>query len=127
MALKIAVMCVAAAVVCVAIRVNRPEIALATALAAGLIACALSISEIRTVIDDIKRMMNRANLENSDLSLILRASGLALIGEYASQLCRDAGEGALSQRVEFAVRVSLLVMVSPLAMEVMTEIVDLMG
>jgi len=47
-------------------------------------------------------------------ALILRAAGVSLIAEFASQLCEDAGEKALAGRIELAVRVTLFAMAAPL-------------
>lgn len=125
MALRVAALCVAAAVVCSSIRAIRPEIALAVALAAGVTACVLSMDEIGTLVGGLRDMMKSAELQGNDVFLILRAGGLTLIGEYASQLCRDAGEGALSQRVEFSTRVTLLALSIPLVTEVLNVIGEL--
>lgn len=119
MAIKIAALCVAAAVICVAIRVNRPEIAMATGLAAGLVACLMATDELGAIVSLVRDMASGAGLGDADSALLLRACGLALIGEYASALCRDAGESALSQRVEFAMRISLLALAAPLASRVL--------
>ena len=125
MALRVAALCVAAAVICSSIRVIRPEIALATAFAAGITACVLSMDEIEALLGGLRDMMKNAELGESDVSLILRAGGLTLIGEYASQLCRDAGEGALSQRVEFSTRVTLLALSIPLVTEVLNVVCEM--
>ncbi len=125
MALKIAAICVSAAIVCLAIRVNRPEIALAAALAAGTIACLLAVGELGATVELLKTMLNSSGMGEADSYLILRACGLSLIGEYAAQLCRDAGEGALAQRVEMGMRVSLLALCAPLAKDVLKMITEL--
>ena len=127
MAIRVSLICAAAALVCVAIRVNRPDVAAAVALAAGLSVCVLSLTELGDVVKTLKRLTEDARVSNGDLEVVLRACGIALVGEYASQLCRDAGEGALAQRVEFGVRVSVLALVSPVAVEVMETVSLLAG
>lgn len=126
-AIRIALICAAAALICVAIRVNRPDVAAATALAAGLAVCVMSLAELGDVVKTLKRLTEDARIADDDLEIVLRACGIALVGEYASQLCRDAGEGALAQRVEFGVRVSVLALVSPVALEVMETVSRLAG
>ncbi len=125
MALRIAILCVSAAVICVFIRVNRPEIAMVIGLCAGLTACLLAIGELEPVIRVIRTALGSAGLEDGERSLILRACGLTLIGEYASQLCRDAGEGALAQRIDFGMRISLLALAAPAASELIILVTEL--
>lgn len=122
MALRVAALCVAAAIVCSSVRAIRPEITLTVALAAGATACVLSMDEIETLVGGLRDLLKSASLRQSDISLILRTGGLTLVGEYAAQLCRDAGEGALSQRVEFSTRITLLALSLPLVTEVLGAI-----
>ncbi len=125
-AVKIAALLVAAAVLCVAIRVNRPELAMAVGLLAGLTACLLSMDELAGAVRILKEWLTKAGADDGDTALLLRLCGLSLIGEYAAQLCRDAGEGALAQRVEFGTRVSLTALLTPLAAEVLSAAVALL-
>lgn len=127
MALKIAVLCACAAIVISAIRVTRPEIALACAVAAGAAACILSAEELGRIVSLVRSVFKESSVRSEDLATLLKASGIALTGEYASQLCRDAGEGSLSQRVDFAVRISLLALAAPMALEVLQLILELQG
>lgn len=125
MAVKIAVLCVAAAVMCLFLRSFRPEIALTVALAAGVIACMLSLDELREIVSRIKTAFQSAEVEEEDVIMIVKAMGIAIAGEYGAQLCRDAGEGALAQRVDMAVRISLMALAVPLIMRVLDVIMEL--
>ncbi len=125
MAVKIAVLCVAAAVMCLFLRSFRPEIALTVALAAGVIACMLSLDELREIVRCIKIAFQSAQVEEEDVIMIIKAMGIAIAGEYGAQLCRDAGEGALAQRVDMAVRISLMALAVPLIMRVLDVIMEL--
>ena len=57
-------------------------------------------------------------------ALILRATGISLIAEFAVHICEDAGEKALASRVELAVRVTLFAMAAPLLTEVVTIVTE---
>ena len=59
-AVKIAALVVAAAVLCVAIRVNRPELAMAVGLIAGLTACLLSMDELAGAVRVLKEWLAKA-------------------------------------------------------------------
>lgn len=83
------------------------------ALAAGVCACVLSIDELGQIVNTIKTVFGQASLRSEDTQIILKAAGISIAGEYGAQLCRDAGEGALAQRVDMAIRISLLALASP--------------
>ena len=46
--------------------------------------------------------------------LLLRTVGIALIAEFAAQLCRDSGESAMAGRISLAARVSILASALPM-------------
>lgn len=125
MAFKISVMCVACALLCLNIRSVRPEIALAVSLAAGALALCLMLDEIGGVVKAIRELMSDSMIKDDDAVLIIKAAGIAVAGEYASGLCRDAGENALSQRVDMAVKVSLAALSAPLALRVIRTLSEI--
>ncbi|MBQ6716485.1 MAG: hypothetical protein IJN21_08220 [Clostridia bacterium] len=125
MALKIAVLCVAAACLCLFLRAGRPEMSLMVALAAGVCACILSLDELARIVGAIKTVFHNASLPSEDMSIILKAAGISIVGEYGAQLCRDAGEGALAQRVDMAIRISLLALASPLLLRAISVFSEL--
>lgn len=117
MILKVTALCVAAAMICAALRPVRPEMATAVALAGGVAALMLAVSEAegaRTWIDDFRRLMG----DNRDVSgVVLKGAGIAIVSEMGAQLCSDAGESALAGRITLAGRVATLGLCAPLARE----------
>ena len=117
MILKIAALCVAVAMVCSALRLQRPEIATALSLAAGLAALALLYGELSQATRwvDAFRQLTRSD---EDLSAaVLKAAGIAIVAELGGQLCADAGETALAGRVALASRVAMLGLCAPMLAE----------
>ncbi len=113
-AMRAAVLCVAGALVCALMRQQKPEMRTAAAIAVGLAALFLSLDGLGAGVDMLRRLSGEAGLEGESPLLLIRATGVALIAEFASQLCRDAGESALAGRVELAGRAALMGMTAPL-------------
>ena len=117
MILKIAALCVAVAMICSALRLQRPEMATALSLAAGLAALALLYGELSQATRwvDAFRQLTRSD---EDLSAaVLKAAGIAIVAELGGQLCADAGETALAGRVVLASRVAMLGLCAPMLAE----------
>ncbi len=114
MILKVAALCVAVAMICSAIRLQRPEMATALSLAAGLAVLTLLYGEIRQAgswLDVFRALMG----SDGDLTAaILKGAGIAVVAELGGQLCADAGETALAGRVALAARVALLGLCGPM-------------
>lgn len=113
-AIKVAGLCVAAALMCVTIKTTRPEIALVLSIAAGTVAILWSLDYVRATVDELAILASGAGLESGAFSVMLRAVGIAVITEFASGVCRDAGESALCARIEFCGRAALLAMCAPI-------------
>ena len=60
------------------------------------------------------------------LQTILKIIGIAYIAEFGSQVCRDAGEGAVANKIEFAAKVLIMVMAVPIIALVLDTIVRLL-
>ena len=114
MMLKVAALCVAVAMICSALRLQRPEMATALSLAAGLSVLTLLYGEIRQAgswLDVFRALMG----SDGDLTAtILKGAGIAVVAELGGQLCADAGETALAGRVALAARVAMLGLCGPM-------------
>ncbi|MDL2206586.1 stage III sporulation AC/AD family protein [Eubacteriales bacterium OttesenSCG-928-N13] len=121
---RIVLLCVAAAMIAMALRTQRPEMAAMVAMAAGLVALMMSLGAVSSVVGAFSQLSERAGLSGESVSLMLRACGISLLCEFASGLCQDAGEGALAQRIEFGGRVALLAMSVPLLVSLSERVIE---
>lgn len=122
MVLKITALCIAVAMICAALRLQRPELATAVSLAGGLAALAMAWSDIAGAGDwlaDFRRLLG----EDSDVAVvILKGAGIAVVAELGTQLCADAGERALAGRIALASRLAMLGLCAPMLSRIMTLI-----
>ncbi|MBQ8109735.1 MAG: hypothetical protein IJ124_06240 [Clostridia bacterium] len=117
MIVKVTALCVAAAMICSALRIQRPEMATALSLAAGLAVLAMigaRLSEARRWAEAFERLAGSAGGLSS---VILKGAGIAVISQLGAQLCVDAGESALAGRITLAARIAMLGLCAPLLAE----------
>lgn len=55
-----------------------------------------------------------ANVRVAYIDVVLRIIGIAYLTEFAAQVSRDAGEGALGQKVELGGKALILVLAVPI-------------
>lgn len=118
--------CVAGALICALLRVQKPEFRAAVAIGAGLCALMLSMDGIKNGVNMLRSLCTQAGMDTEAVGVMLRAIGIALIVEFGAQLCRDADESALAGRVELAGRVALLGMSVPLLGTLTREILEIL-
>lgn len=116
---------IVAAVLAVTIRQNKPEIAMGLSIVTGIIIFLVVIGKIGSVIDVLKELSNRANLSTVYLATILKIISIAYIADFGSQICRDAGEGALAVKIEFAAKILVLILAVPIVVAVLQALLKL--
>ncbi|MDQ0213833.1 stage III sporulation protein AD [Oikeobacillus pervagus] len=62
----------------------------------------------------IKGIAENANVNMMYVETILKIIGIAYIAEFASQITKDAGQGALAAKVELAGKILILAMAIPI-------------
>jgi stage III sporulation protein AD len=118
--MQVVAMAVIGTILVLVIRQEKPELAFQVSMVAGLIIFVLVVWKVVEVLNVLERLAVRADLNMVFLGTLLRIIGIAYIAEFGTQICRDAGEGALASKVELAGKVMILV----LAVPIITTILD---
>lgn len=122
---RILLMCVSAALVCVSLRAAHPQIAAAIALGCGVAAMLLSLEDIGEIAGGISELEGYARVGGISQLRMLKTCGIAMLAEFASDICRDANEIALAKRIDGAVKLGIVASALPLALDLMKEIAGL--
>ncbi len=107
------------------IKQQKPEIAIQLSLALATIIFFIVLGKINVVLNLFRDMAAKANISSMYLNTILKIIGIAYITEFGAQVCRDAGEGAVASKIEFAGKVLVMVMAIPIIALVLDTIVRL--
>ena len=107
------------------IKQQRPEIAVQLSLALATIIFLMVLSKINVVLNLFRDMAAKANISSMYHNTILKIIGIAYVTEFGAQVCRDAGEGAVAGKIEFAGKVLVMVMAIPIIALVLDTIVRL--
>lgn len=107
------------------IKQQRPEMAVQLSLALATIIFLMVLGKIQVVLTLFQDLAQKANISQMYLTTILKIIGIAYITEFGAQVCRDAGEGAVAGKIEFAGKVMVMVMAIPIIALVLDTIVRL--
>ena len=124
--LRIVGLCITAALICTSLRSAHPQIASAVALAAGVAALMLSVQDIRAFSDALQQLDQYIRLGGAEGMYLLKMCALAMVAEFASDICRDAGEAALARRIDTGVKLGIAASAVPAAAEIMASIAGLL-
>lgn len=114
-----------ATVLVVVVKSQRPELGVLLSVAAGVIIFLLVLGQIASIMDIIKELATKAGINMVYMGTILKIIGIAYIAEFGAQICRDAGEGAVAAKIEFAAKVLIMVLAVPIVVAVLTTLLKL--
>ena len=126
-ALRILALCVSAALICASLRTAHPQIASAVALAAGVAALMLSTEDLGRFAGAVRQLEDYARQGRSHQIYLIKICGVSMIAEFASDICRDAGEAALARRIDAGVKIGVAAAALPVAAEIMERIAGLLS
>ena len=66
------------------------------------------------IIDFYNKFSSSSNLDNNYTKIILKVTGVALISQFASDICKDSGENALAVKIEFAGKTIIMSLAIPI-------------
>ena len=110
---------IVAAVLAILLKQHRPEYALLVSLAAGVFILVLVSTSIVPVIEQIISMLSASNMPGEYAGILMKVLGICFITQLACDTCKDAGETAISAKVEIAGRVAVLLVSLPLFQQVL--------
>ncbi|MDO9536283.1 MAG: stage III sporulation protein AD [Bacillota bacterium] len=115
---------VIATVFIIFIRQNRPDIAQLLSIGVGVIIVVYVLGYLKMIVDVITDLALEAEINTIFLRTLLRVIGVAYLAEFGAQVCRDAGEGSIAGKIEFAGKLIILVMAIPVLLAVLESIIS---
>lgn len=114
-----------ATILSVLIKNEKPEISMYISLVAGIIIFLFIVTRLQSVIEILSQLANKINIDSIYLSIILKIVGIAYIAEFGAQVCKDAGEGVMASKIEFAGKILIMVMAIPILVSLMDLIINM--
>ena len=109
----------------VVIKQYRPEFAVQLSLLVGIIIFILVLGKISVIVNVLKKLATKANLDLVYFQTILKIIGIAYIAEFGAQICRDAGEGVIATKIEFAAKLLIMILGIPIMLAILESVMQL--
>ncbi|MEW6545635.1 MAG: stage III sporulation protein AD [Bacillota bacterium] len=101
-------------VILVVLRQQRPDMAVLLSVAAAAAILFFLVDRIWQAVGLLQDLAARAGVRDTYVQILLRVMGIAYLAELGSQVCRDAGEGAMATKVEMAGKIIILILAIPI-------------
>ena len=103
-----------ALVIILILRQYKPEFAIYASLMAGIAILFISLGQLTGVIDLLKDISSRANINSQFLSVLLKITGIAFLIEFAVSISNDCGETAIANKIDLGGKVLIIVISIPI-------------
>ena len=90
------------------------EYSLITAVAGGTLILLQLLLHAVPIITQIETWMEKADLHQGEIIILLRSIGICILTQFASDSCKDAGESALASKIELAGKISVVLIALPI-------------
>ena len=114
------------ALLCVILKEYRPVYAACVGMITGAILFFYILSEISYVIDVIRLIAGRLSFSTESLNIIIRIIGIAYLARFGSDICRDAGQNTIAQKIELAGKVTIVSLSIPLLSSVLNLLIGIL-
>lgn len=124
--IKVIAVGIIAIIIVIIIKQYKPEFAIYVSLITGAIILYLIFGELQGIINLLQNISNKAGVSSQFLSLLLKITGVAFLTEFAINICKDAGEGAIASKIEIGSKVIIVSMSIPIISSLLDVILKLL-
>ena len=112
-------------IIIIIIKQYKPEFAIYVSIISGIIIIYMIFNKLEGIINLLKMISNKSGINNNFLDLLIKITGIAFLAEFAINLCKDSGEGAIASKIEMGTKVIIVSMSIPIIsslLEVITKL-----
>lgn len=119
---KVAIIGVIAVFLAIPLRKDKAEIGMMLIMASCLLILTLSTDKLHDIVDAIHKIEGYMGKGAMYIGILLKMIGITYIAEFASNLCNDAGYGAVANQIEFYGKLMILAVSIPILMTLIETI-----
>ena len=111
-------------IITIILKEYRKEYAILSIVVGGSIILFLSLDILKNIIGFIEELSKNSYYKNF-ISLLLKITGISILTEYAISICKDSGETAIANKIDFGgklIVISLSIPVISTALESLTSL-----
>ena len=121
--LKIVGFGILASLMVVILKENSKEVAIILIIASSLILLLSTVNYLKPIVSMIENIVSNSSIESSYILVILKITGIAYLIEFGKDICIDAGQNSIANKMEIAGKIIIVSLSVPVITSVF-EIVE---
>lgn len=94
-------------IITIILKEYRKEYAIFAVLIGGALIILFSMDIIIQIVDFINELNSKSDYNNF-ISLLLKITGISILTEYAVSICKDTGENAIANKIDFGGKIIII-------------------
>lgn len=107
--IKVAVFGIVASLIAMKIKTIRPEIAVVIAVISSILLTMYGLKQMEEILTVFEMIRSYSKIPQSYFQVLLKLIGISFICEFASNICKDAGQASIAKQLEFAGKLAILI------------------
>lgn len=108
------------------IRRENGVLAIQISAVVGILIFLFMLSKITAILQLLQQLALKANIDYVYINTVFKILGIAYLTSFCAEICKDANEGTIAVKVEFAGKILILVLAIPILMAVLQSILKIM-
>ena len=111
----------------VLLRKYSQEFAIPLSVVSSVMIMLICVFLINSLFDSIQEVLDDSNIDASNFKLILKALGICYITQLGKDICVDAGESAIGEKVDVFGKILISTMSIPLILQVIDVVKEVLS
>lgn len=114
------------AVTALVLKEYKPLFAVCIGMLTAMVISASLLRYISYVFDAVHMIAARLSVNDSYITVLIRIIGIAYLSRFGSEICRDAGQNVIAQKIELAGKIMIVVTSMPILTAVLNLLVGIL-
>lgn len=115
-----------ALIIIIILKQYKPEFAVYVSIIAGIFILLVSLSQISGIVNLLKELSTKANINSKFLGIIIKITGIAILTEFAVSICQDSGESSIANKIDIGGKVVIITISLPIISSLLETILKVL-
>ena len=115
-----------AVIISIVLKENKPEFAIFVSIIVGIIVIVSLTPNINEIINYIKDLANKTNINFKFVEILLKITGIAILSEFAVSICNDANEKAIGSKIDIGGKIIIISISLPIVKALLDVIIKIL-
>lgn len=115
-----------ALIIIIILKQYKPEFSVYISIITGVIILFMLMDKLSGVINLLKNITSKTGTGSSFLKILLKITGIAILTEFATSICRDSGETAIASKIDLGGKIIIISISIPIITALLELIINIL-